>query len=165
MLAMERRLKQTEADYRSAKREALDANGTCGRLKEQLQEKAHKINLYTIETEELIKQIDLADAKTREKEDELRLMEAEYDRKMKLQEERILFRRAKNEEREINELKRTHALDLDEVKAKVTEAEEEIHYYKSKVDKIEVENRQLRLGKGDNKRMKELENEVEFLKA
>ena len=165
MLALERRLKQTEADYRSAKREALNANETNSRLKEQLQDKAHKINLYSIETEELIKQIDLADAKTREKEDELRLMEAEYDRKMKLQEERILFRRAKNEEREINELKRTHALDLDEVKAKVTEAEEEIHYYKSKVDKIEVENRQLRLGKGDNKRMKELENEVEFLKA
>ena len=92
-------------------------------------------------------------------------MEAEYDRKMKLQEERILFRRAKNEEREINELKRTHALDLDELKGKMTEREEEIHYYKSKVDKIEVENRQLRLGKGDNKKMKELENEVEFLKA
>ena len=165
MLALERRLKQTEADYRSAKREALNANETNSRLKEQLQDKAHKINLYSIETEELIKQIDLADAKTREKEDELRLMEAEYDRKMKLQEERILFRRAKNEEREINELKRTHALDLDELKAKMTEREEEIHYYKSKVDKIEVENRQLRLGKGDNKRMKELENEVEFLKA
>ena len=165
MLALERRLKQTEADYRSAKREALNANETNSRLKEQLQDKAHKINLYSIETEELIKQIDLADAKTREKEDELRLMEAEYDRKMKLQEERILFRRAKNEEREINELKRTHALDLDEVKAKLTESEEQIHYYKSKVDKIEVENRQLRLGKGDNKRMKELENEVEFLKA
>jgi len=130
-----------------------------------LQEYRHKINLYSIETEELIKQIDLADAKTREKEDELRLMEAEYDRKMKLQEERILFRRAKNEEREINELKRTHALDLDELKGKMTEREEEIHYYKSKVDKIEVENRQLRLGKGDNKKMKELENEVEFLKA
>lgn len=130
-----------------------------------MQEYRHKINLYSIETEELIKQIDLADAKTREKEDELRLMEAEYDRKMKLQEERILFRRAKNEEREINELKRTHALDLDELKGKMTEREEEIHYYKSKVDKIEVENRQLRLGKGDNKKMKELENEVEFLKA
>jgi hypothetical protein len=44
----------------------------------------HKVNLYKIETEELIKQIDLADAKTREKEDELRLQEAEYERKLKL---------------------------------------------------------------------------------
>jgi hypothetical protein len=40
--------------------------------------------LYKIETEELIKQIDLADAKTREKEDDLKLMQADYDRKMKL---------------------------------------------------------------------------------
>lgn len=44
----------------------------------------HKINLYKIETEDLIKQIDLADAKTREKEDELHLQRADYDNKMKL---------------------------------------------------------------------------------
>ena len=42
---------------------------------------------------------------------------------------------------------------------------EELDYYKSKIDKLEVENKQLRQGKGDNKKMKELENEVEFLKA
>ena len=44
----------------------------------------HKMNLYKIETENLIKQIDLADAKTREKEDDLRLMEAEYDKRLKM---------------------------------------------------------------------------------
>jgi hypothetical protein len=33
----------------------------------------HKINLYKIETEELIKQIDLTDSKNRELEDELKL--------------------------------------------------------------------------------------------
>ena len=69
---------------------------TNNRMKEQLKDYMHKINLYKIETEDLIKQIDLADSKTREKEDELRLMEAEYDRKMKLQEERIMMRRSKN---------------------------------------------------------------------
>jgi hypothetical protein len=79
-------------------------------MKEQLKDYMHKINLYKIETEDLIKQIDLADSKTREKEDELRLMEAEYDRKMKLQEERILMRRSKNEERGIYELKREHSI-------------------------------------------------------
>ena len=42
---------------------------------------------------------------------------------------------------------------------------EELDYFKSKIDKLEVENNQLRQGKGDNKKMKELENEVEFLKA
>jgi hypothetical protein len=83
---------------------------TNNRMKEQLKDYMHKINLYKIETEDLIKQIDLADSKTREKEDELRLMEAEYDRKMKLQEERILMRRSKNEERGIYELKREHSI-------------------------------------------------------
>lgn len=33
----------------------------------------HKVHLYQIENESLIKQIDLADAKTREKEDDLRI--------------------------------------------------------------------------------------------
>jgi hypothetical protein len=83
---------------------------TNNRMKEQLKDYMHKINLYKIETEDLIKQIDLADSKTREKEDELRLMEAEYDRKMKLQEERIMMRRSKNEERGIYELKREHSI-------------------------------------------------------
>ena len=33
-----------------------------------------------------------------------------------------------------------------------------------KIDKLDSENTQLRLGKGDNKKMKELENEIDFLK-
>lgn len=71
-------------DYRTQRREALNATETNERMKDQMKDYVHKINLYKIETEELIKQIDLADAKTREKDDELRLQEAEYDRKLKL---------------------------------------------------------------------------------
>lgn len=82
-------------------------------MKEQLKDQMHKINLYKIETEELIKQIDMADAKTREKEDELKLMEAEYDRRMKMQEERILLRRANTEQRDTYELRREHGIELD----------------------------------------------------
>jgi chromosome segregation ATPase len=78
------KLKQAEMDYKSARREAANQTETNNRLKEQLKDYMHKINLYKIETEDLIKQIDMADAKTREKEDELRLCEAEYDRKLKL---------------------------------------------------------------------------------
>jgi len=62
----------------------------------------------------LIKQIDLADAKTREKEDELKLALAEYERKLKLQEERILFRRGKQDERDTYELKREHQIEKEE---------------------------------------------------
>ncbi len=66
------------------RRESLNANETAKRLQEQLKDSVHKNNLYKIETEELIKQIDLADAKTRNKEDELKLLQAEYERKLKL---------------------------------------------------------------------------------
>ena len=65
----------------------------------------HKNDLYKIETERLIKEIDMADAKTREKDNELVLANAEYERKLKLVEERILYRRGKNEDRTIMDLK------------------------------------------------------------
>jgi hypothetical protein len=47
----------------------LNASETSSRLQEQLKELQHRCNLYRVETEELIKQIDIADAKTRERED------------------------------------------------------------------------------------------------
>ena len=142
----------------------MGANETNNRIKDQLKETQHKIHLHQIENEALIKQIDLADAKTREKEDDLRLQAQEYDSKLKLQLERLMVRRAKNEERETFELKRKHRLDLDELQAKHDETAEEVDYYKQKCDKLEVEQASLRSGKGENKRLKELENEVEMLK-
>jgi hypothetical protein len=104
-------MKRKEVEFHTQRREALNANETSKRLQEQLKDAIHKINLYKIETEELIKQIDLADAKTRNKEDDLKLLQAEYERKMKLQEERILFRVSKQEERETVELKRQHLIE------------------------------------------------------
>ena len=47
----------------------------------------------------------MADAKTREKDNDLVLAQAEYDRKLKLVEERILYRRGKNEDRNMLDLK------------------------------------------------------------
>ena len=41
---------------------------------------------------------------------------------------------------------------------------EELDYYKTKCEKLETDNSSLRTGKGDNKRMRELENEIEMLK-
>ena len=75
-----------------------------------------------------------------------------------------MVRRAKNEERETFELKRKHRIELDELQAKIDETAEEVDYYKTKVDKLEIENSSLRSGKNDNKRQKELENEVEMLR-
>ena len=60
----------------------------------------------------------MADAKTREREDQLCLKEAEFERKLKAIEERILYKRGKNEEREILDNKREHAIQLEEIMRK-----------------------------------------------
>jgi len=55
--------------------------------------------------EDLIKQIDIADAKSREMQDTLVLKEAEFNRSLKLVEQRFLYSRGKDEEREVLHLK------------------------------------------------------------
>jgi hypothetical protein len=77
-------------------------------LTEQIKDYVHRQNLFTIESEQLIKQIDMADAKTREKEDELVLARADYDRKLKLMEERILYKREVDADRKLVDLKHEH---------------------------------------------------------
>ena len=74
VVSLELQLKKAKMEKDSARHEAMNANATNERMKQQLKDQMHKINLYKIETEELIKQIDMADAKTRQKEDELSLM-------------------------------------------------------------------------------------------
>jgi len=51
----EEKLKQSEMDHKNARREAANQTETNNRLKEQLKDYSHKINLYKIETEDLIK--------------------------------------------------------------------------------------------------------------
>ena len=58
----------------------------------------------------------MADAKTREKDNDLVLAQAEYDRKLKLVEERILYRRGKNEDRTMLDLKQEHALAIEQLR-------------------------------------------------
>ena len=85
-------LKRLEMELRANRRELLDANATNERMKDKLQDQVHKINLHRIENEALIKQIDLADAKTNEKDDELRLLQTEFDRKLAMATERKIMR-------------------------------------------------------------------------
>jgi len=144
MRDMREKLKKMEMDFRAAKREAMNGEETNNRLKEQLKECVHKINVYRIETEELIKQVDLADAKTRQKEVELQLANAEFDKKLQLQLERIAMRRSKNEERALYELKRKNEMEIDEMKSRLDEQAEEVDYYKTKVEKLEADNFQLK---------------------
>lgn len=109
---LELKLKQKDMEYQQQRREALGANESVKRLTEQIKDYVHRQNLFTIESEQLIKQIDMADAKTREKEDELVLARADYDRKLKLMEERILFKREVDADRKLVDLKHEHQVEL-----------------------------------------------------
>lgn len=68
---LEIKLKKKDGDYQAARREALGSSETIKSLKDQLVDTKHKNDLYKIETERLIKEIDMADAKTREKDNDL----------------------------------------------------------------------------------------------
>lgn len=138
----------------------MNAQETSKRMEAQLKELHHRCNLYRVETEELIKQIDVADAKTREREDQLTLKEAEFERKLRAQEERILYRRGKSEEREIVEVKREHAIQLEELQRKYEEMREENEYLNTKVAKLEQSNKELRLQKDPKDQTQKLESEI-----
>ena len=133
-------------------------------MQEQLKELQHRNNLYRVETEELIKQIDIADAKTREKEDMLNLKEAEFERNLRQYEERILYRRGKGEEREVLEVRREYSIQIEELKQKMAEKQEENDYLNEKVAKLETQNRELRLSKDPKSEIKKLESELAFLR-
>ena len=83
-------------------------------MKEKIETLQHNNNLYKVETERLIKEIDMADAKTREKDSELTVQQAKFDRELKAVEERILYSRGKNEDRKVLDLKHEHAIALEQ---------------------------------------------------
>lgn len=89
----------------------------------------------------------MADAKTREKESDLIIAQAEYDRKVKQVEERILYSRGKQEDRKVLDLKHEHAVALEELKQKNDEKAEEINYLNEKVLKLQDENKNLKVNK------------------
>ena len=163
--ALELKLKQKEGDYSAARREALGAQETSNRMKEKIETLQHNNNLYKVETERLIKEIDMADAKTREKESDLMLAQAEYDRKLKAVEERILYSRGKQEDRKVLDLKHDHAIALEEQRRANDEKAEEISYLNEKVLKLQEENKNLILKKDTKAEQRELEQKVAHLTA
>lgn len=81
--ALELKLKGKETEFNGARRESFNSTEQVKRLQEQLKESKHTVQLYRAETEELIKQIDSADASARDKEDQLVLKEAEFERNLR----------------------------------------------------------------------------------
>ena len=112
-----------------------------------------------------MKQIDLADAKTREKDDDLRLAKAEYDRKIKSVEERILGSINKREDRDLYELKRDYAISLEKLEDLVKELREDNAYLEKRKDTLEAENKSLKLERDSNRVVKKLEAELDELKG
>jgi hypothetical protein len=55
-------------------------------------------------------------------------------------------------------------LEREELNKKLEDAKEEIDYFTQKVAKIEAENKTLRIGNNQGKRIKELEDELEAAK-
>lgn len=133
------------------------------RRTKQLEETQHRCNLYRVEVEDLIKQIDAADAKTRSTEDQLALKEAEFDRKLKQIEDRILFKRNKTEEREILEVRRDHQIEKEHLQLSLEKFRDENDYLKSKVEKLETSNKELRLKSSNQAEIRKLEAEVQYL--
>lgn len=106
----------------------------------------------------------MADAKTREKEDTLALKELEFDRKLKAIEDRILYKRGKNDEREVFEVKREHAIELETLMDKMEQVKEELDYQKTKVAKLENTNKELRMSKDPSAVVtKQQETTIEYL--
>jgi hypothetical protein len=158
MREIELKLKKKDGDYQAARREALGSGESIKSIKDQLIDYKHKNDLYKIER--LIKEIDMADAKTREKDNDLVLAQAEHDRKLKLVEERILYRRGKNEDRSMLDLKQEHALALETIKQSNEDKQEEIDYLNEKVNKLIVQVEQLTLKKDQKGEVKKLEAQV-----
>lgn len=82
----------------------------------------------------------MADSKAREMSDDLNIKEAEYNRKLEQQQERILYRKGKKEESELSDLRREHALQLAEERQRVEDRTEDIDLLKEKVLRLEGEN-------------------------
>jgi len=164
-MEMEQDFKKKEVELSTARRDALNAIESQKRQQEQLTDAIHKNNLYKIETEELLKQIDLADAKVREKDDDLRLARAEYDRKVKSVEERILSSINKREDRDIYELRRDFQIQLEKLTDEIKVLKEDEAYHTKKIEKLEAENKSLKLERDNNRQVKALESQVDDLKG
>ena len=106
----------------------------------------------------------MADAKTREKEDELVLAKAEYERKLKLVEERILYRRDVDQDRKVLDLKHEHQVEISNAKVKQSELQEQIDYLNEKVNKLLTENKSIRVTADSKGELKRLQDENAMLK-
>lgn len=130
--------KEKQANFAKIEYEALE------KVKTQLREAYHKIELYKVETEELIKQVDYTEARVKDLEAENLILKSDLDRKDKNVDERIKTAESRTSERMIKELTRQFELDREDLLRSKKDLEIESNRIKSDLLRLEGENRDLR---------------------
>ena len=138
--------KKFEMDAKASRMEALNANETIKRMKDQILKYAQEVNVYRVEIEGLKRQIDISDSNAKTKEEEAKRIQEDYERKIKLAEERHAVQSVKQESREVNELKRENRLLKDAHEEEMRVKFEEVDYLTKRCEKLEAENVSLRVG-------------------
>jgi hypothetical protein len=150
-----------QANFAKVEYEALE------KAKTQLREAFHKIEIYKIETEELIKQVDFNEARARDLEGENNLLKVELEKKEKLVEERIKLTESRTSERLIKEMTRQFELDKEDFLRRRNDLEMELTRTKTDLAKLEGENRELRTKvfsfRDNEEKIKDLEHQIILL--
>lgn len=97
--------------------------------------------------------------------DTLVLKEAEFNRNLKLVEQRFLYGRGKGEEREMLNVKQEHEILLAELNQKLFEISEENSYLQQKVVKLEQVNKEVRLAKDPKEELKKMQQTILYLES
>jgi hypothetical protein len=151
VIDLQRQLETKQTQVYEYEREQITKNfsrieeNALEKLKAQLREANHKIDLYKIETEELIKQVDYSEAKVRDLEVENDAVKSDLERKAKLADERMRRSEVLTEERTKIEARKEAQRLTDELSSQLEAALHELEFMKERAERAENESRELRL--------------------
>jgi hypothetical protein len=139
------------------------------KLQKQLREANHKTELYKIEIEEILKQVDFSEARNRDLEAEIQSLKNEIDRRAQFAEERVRMSETRSEERVNKELMRQFTIEKEELLSKLALIQKDLDFYKTKAEKSEEESKELKnrlkSKRDQDDRVKQLEGTVFQLEA
>jgi len=152
----------TELKAHKAEGEAVD------KIRAQLRESNHKIELYKIETEELIKQLDYSEARVKDLEAENTKLKEELERRAKLLEERIRLSESAAEERAVRSTTRKFEMEKEEAERLCKQYEIELRKTQQELRATDQEKLELRKKLqekyDESQKVQELEHQIYLLK-